>query len=68
MTDLLTTDSKKMVKTMKNNWLFVQENEVVSAGSGWNEGYLPSNKFLYFSDAVATLPEKELKNLMGLAK
>ncbi len=65
MTNLLTTESNKMVKTVKNNWLFVQENEVASAGSGWNEGYLPSNKFLYFSEAVTTLPEKELKKLFG---
>ncbi|MDQ3290136.1 MAG: hypothetical protein M3Q05_02480 [Bacteroidota bacterium] len=66
MTDLLTSDSKKIVKTMKNNWLFVQENEVASAGSGWNEGYLPSNKFLYFSEGIATLPEKELKKRLSL--
>ena len=58
MTNLSTTDSKKMVTTVKNNWLFVQENEALSAGSGWNEGYQPSNKFLYFSEATSTFPKK----------
>ncbi|WP_106932015.1 hypothetical protein [Adhaeribacter arboris] len=66
MTNLSTTDAKKMVKTVRNNWLFVQENEALSAGSGWNEGYQSSNKFLYFSEAVSTLPEKELTKRISL--
>ncbi|QMU30558.1 hypothetical protein [Adhaeribacter radiodurans] len=66
MTNLLTANSKKTGKTVKNNWLFAPENEMISAGSGWNEGYQPSNKFLYFSEATSTLPEKELKNRVSL--
>ncbi|QNF35587.1 hypothetical protein HUW51_23825 [Adhaeribacter swui] len=54
MIDLSATDAKNLVKSVKKNWLFVQEiNAVPASGSGWNEDYQPANKFLYFSEIVA---------------
>ena len=67
MTNLLATDSKNLIKSVKKNWLFVQEiNAVPVSGSGWNEGYTPANKFLYFSESTSTVADKELTKVSSL--
>lgn len=60
MTNHLTTHFKKSASVGNKNWLYVQDAEVVIVPTiqGWNEGYLPSNKFLYFSEATSTSVKK----------
>ena len=63
MVDLVTDHLKSTKKTGKK-WLFVQEAEAatIPAVQNWNEGYLPTNKFLYFPEKKAALSEE--KNLL----
>lgn len=62
MANLLTnTLAAQTLKGVKKNWLFGQELEASAtvAGQNWNEGYLPTSKFLYFTEATPTIPESK---------
>lgn len=59
MNSLVATDFRKTAQIAKKNWLYVQEADTatIPAIQGWNEGYLASNKYLYFSAANSTVSE-----------
>ena len=67
MTDSLPTSLSPAPKTTKRIWLYGPEPETspVVAGQGWNEGYLPTSKFLYFTEATHTAPESKTRKTLN---
>ncbi len=71
MANLLTnTLAAQTLKGVKKNWLYGQELEASATvtGQSWNEGYLPTSKFLYFTEATPTIPESKTKLRRSAAK
>ncbi|MDB5261432.1 MAG: hypothetical protein JWQ14_713 [Adhaeribacter sp.] len=53
--------SSKTEAKQKQNLLFADADiYTIPAGEGWNEGYSPSNKFLYFKEAATTRNNKSI--------
>ena len=48
----------------KRNLLFADsDNYTIPANEGWNEGYSPSNKFLYFKEVPTARTKNKTKNI-----
>ena len=48
----------------KRNLLFADaDNYTIPANEGWNEGYSPSNKFLYFKEVSTARTKTKTKNI-----